>query len=316
MVRRSFSSLRGVSLSRALSLLSVLILSVPTLSVPGLAVNQFLSPTLYPTGVQLGSFNPQQTIGDFNGDGKLDVLLISSSFGTTNISVLPGKEDGSFGTPILTNVAASLSLIKNQPLAVGDFNGDGKLDVAVLAGSVQKIGLLLGNGDGTFTYQLTSNTFSAPISSLATADFNGDGKADIVVGGFTSAGLVASVQVLLANSDGTFQAKTAKTFQLPASSTQTALTLIPGIFKLGGQTDVVVGDSLGTNIFRLSGNGAGTFQSPKTVALGLGSAPGLTAGDFNGDGKLDLAAQGNSFSATAMERSRLPRAPLSTLCPI
>ena len=306
MVTRSNSILRGVSPSRALSLLSLLVLSVLTLNVRGLAVNQFLTPTTYPTGFPIltRGASPNQTLGDFNGDGKLDVFMFGPGVppNQLRISVLPGKGDGTFGAPTLTDLAVTINgCYQNvsQPLAVGDFNGDGKLDVAVLDRSTQGVGLLLGNGDGTFRYQAVSNTFSVSINSLLAADFNRDGKADLVVSGIKNpaSSAVATVQVLLGNGDGTFQAQTPATFPLFGTSGHTVSELILGDFNLDGKIDVVLSDNQGVNLYLLPGNGDGTFQSVKTVAqgTGFGTGFGLIAMDLNGDGKLDIAEQGKIF---------------------
>ncbi len=285
MVRRTFSSLRGVSPLRALCLLTVLLITSQVF-----AVNQFLTPTTYPTGLPK-NFYPQQAIGDFNGDGKIDVLLIApyAPLNQTKISVLPGKANGTFGAPILTNLSAAIDL--SLALAVGDFNGDGKLDVAVSDRSSQKLALLLGNGDGTFSYQLTSVALSTGGGPVAAVDLNGDGKTDLIFLSISSS-LVASVQGLLSNGDGTFQAQTPVSFALPPS-TQGALTPpILGDFNLDGKIDFALGDYYGNFAFLLLSNGDGTFQYKGATAIGAANSSSLAAGDFNRDGKLDLVGNG------------------------
>ena len=137
--------------------------------------------------------------GDFNGDGKLDIIAASAS-----LEILLGNVDGTFQPPQIIGGGYSV--------AVGDYNGGGKLDVAaagsLIAGSSQ-LAILLGNGNGTFqppkTYAPPPNTYS---SSVATADFNGDGKLDLAVGYYSvppSHTLEGSLSVMLGNGDGTFQ---------------------------------------------------------------------------------------------------------------
>src|SRR4029077_4752748 len=86
-------------------------------------------------------------------------------------------------------------------VAVGDFNGDGKLDLAVTNKGDKTVSILLGNGDGTFQSQTTVPTGLAP-DAVVTGDFNGDGKPDLAVANFTD----GTISILLGNGDGTFTA--------------------------------------------------------------------------------------------------------------
>src|SRR5215472_3248487 len=142
---------------------------------------------------------------DFNGDGNLDLAAGNDVNGTVLVVSL-GYGDGAFnmvsGSPF--GVSGSVNSI-----VVGDFNADGKLDLAVatvdltVAGSGSVI-ILLGNGDGTFT-QAAGPPISLPsASAIAAADFNGDGKLDLAV---TSNGR-NTVSILLGNGDGTFSPPT------------------------------------------------------------------------------------------------------------
>jgi hypothetical protein len=200
-------------------------------------------------------------VADFNGDGKLDLL---SGDGTLDL----GTGNGTFtpGTPI-----------SGAPLAVADFNGDGRADI--LEQTTGTLVVLLGTGNGTF--QAPVNTASgANLSVVAAADLNGDGKAD-VVGLFNN-----TLVVYISKGDATFAAG------VPYNLGGTVLGL-PGISFGDFDGDHIV-DIAVTALISSSqelvflGKGDGTFQPAKTSALSYAETY-AAAGDFNGDGKLDLA---------------------------
>jgi hypothetical protein len=116
-------------------------------------------------------------VGDFNGDGKLDLAVANrGTFPYTNssVSILLGKGDGTFLPPV--NYAAG---IHPSSVAVGDFNGDGKLDLAVVSSGTVRV--LLGNGDGTFQTNNVSYVPGIGPWPVAVGDFNGDGHPDLAV---------------------------------------------------------------------------------------------------------------------------------------
>jgi len=144
-------------------------------------------------------------VGDFNGDGKQDLLIgqnISSQSGFT-LAVLPGKGDGTFSAPVITSNSGASCVT-----GAADFNGDGKLDLVLCAGGLNLSYIALGNGDGTFR---TSQNDLIHLQALvvAVADFNGDGKQDLLtVPGGMDIGDLAGVRILFGNGDGTFTAGT------------------------------------------------------------------------------------------------------------
>jgi hypothetical protein len=160
---------------------------------------QFGQPITSPAG---GKQPLDFAVGDLNNDGIPDVVVANNGDphdgSGANIAVLLGNGDGTFRLP-LTYLAGS------QPyhVVVGDFNGDGNLDVAVI-NTTNNVLVFLGNGDGTLQAVKSYPAGNGPIS-IATADFNGDGKLDIATADFNDPHSHSYVAVLLGNGDGTFQ---------------------------------------------------------------------------------------------------------------
>jgi hypothetical protein len=274
----------------------------------------------FPTAVEYGQqVTGPLAAGDFNGDGKLDLLgVIATNFGAA-VSVLLGNGDGTFGFPVNTITTVSGNGVVAQVIAIGDFNGDGKLDVAALVATgvaPLQVLILLGNGDGTFTVGPIYNAGANP-ASIATGDLNGDGNLDIVVGNATQAlGTVTDpeVAVLLGNGDGTFQAP------ITTIAGNGNYSVAVADFNLDGMADVVLNDTGWSDVSLLLGNGDGTFQSPMQFFIGdsLGSyTPGLgtfAIADFDGNGARDLAVSGSNGVSLLLNAagSNAPAAVLST----
>lgn len=165
---------------------------------------------------------------------------------------------------------------KQYGIVTGDFNGDGKLDLAVANYSSGTVGILKGNGDGTFQTQVTYPVGTKPYA-LAVGDFNGDGKLDIVVANSGD----DKIGVLLGNGDGTFQPQVLySTSNLPES-------VAVGDFNGDGKLDIVVGNFGADSVGILLGNGDGTFQAQ--VSYPVGNKPtSVAVGNFNGDGAHDV----------------------------
>ncbi len=216
---------------------------------------------LYKSGVTLES---AIAVGDVNGDGIPDLLTVGEpydySFG--EIGVLLGTGKGKFGPAAMYYTGGTYPI----SIALGDVNGDGKLDL--LIANYENIGVLLGNGNGTFQQ---AQTFGLGANAVALADVNGDGKLDLLVATDTNN------EVRLGNGDGTFQE--ARNFGMGGYAI--AVTDVNG----DGKLDMLL---VGSGVGVLLGNGDGTFQPPQGYPSGGNGPNSISVADVNGDGKPDL----------------------------
>jgi FG-GAP-like repeat/Abnormal spindle-like microcephaly-assoc'd, ASPM-SPD-2-Hydin/FG-GAP repeat len=196
---------------------------------------------------------------DFNKDGKLDAAVASNSA----MGILLGNGNGTF-QPQVTYGTTTPSFV-----AVGNFHGNGNIDVVTADTSGNTVSLFPGNGDGTFGFATSFPTGNSVAGSLVTGDFNGDGKLDLAL---------ADGNVLLGDGDGTFGA--AVSAYPPGVSIQTA------DFNNDGIPDLALTTSTGVEV--MLGKGDGTFASPTVSNLGFAQSA-ITVSDFNLDGKQDIA---------------------------
>ena len=189
----------------------------------------------------------------------------------TNVATVFGQ---SFAAPVDYAVGSNPAAA-----AYGDFNGDGKADLAVANNGTNNVSVLLGNADGTFGAK-TDYDVGQPAYGVVATHLNGDGKLDLAVE--TSFSLTQRVSVLLGNGDGTFQPRVDYSFS--GLSQPNAIQVSD--FNNDAKTDVVVVNGSGATVFL--GNGDGTLGTPANYG-GSNFATSVAVGDFNADGKIDLA---------------------------
>jgi Big-like domain-containing protein/VCBS repeat protein len=245
-------------------------------------------------------------VGDMNGDGKADVVVayfngLSRTSSQMTVQSLISKGDGTFtaGNGQTFNVSASLQLTGFSPVALGDLNGDGKLDIAALfleqtgrSSGNFVVTTALGNGDGTFgtlgTNSVIADSWSqfGPPSETGVQilDINNDGKNDVL----TAAGLY--LYVALGNGDNTFATPVKSTFAGDAA-------MVFADVNGDGKPDVISGGSGVVSIYL--GKGDGTFAAPSQSGQYIADPPvgtqELAVADLDGDNKLDVIALSDEY---------------------
>ncbi len=268
------------------------------------------APTSATTISAVNSVSPAFAVGDFNGDGKPDILgasLTSAGGFSSGLQLLTGDGKGDF-TPGHSTTGTTPSII-----TAADMNGDKKLDTVFLDGSnsagfVSNVGVALGNGDGTFQ---TVTDYPIPVGGavqdMILGDFNGDGEPDVLLTtAGAKSGAFSTTYLFLNKGDGTLAA--AKEVDTPISGFALAAADLNGDGKLDFVATNTDNDITGTpgSMQVYLGNGDGTFAAPVTYTLPE-IAPGPVAiADMNKDGKLDILAISRDQAFTSATFSIFP----------
>ena len=262
------------------------VLGTGTLGTPAFAQSFIQAPN---SPISTGNQPAAGGSGDFNGDGKPDLAIMSSE--TNSVYILLGNGDGTFtaatGSPIF-GVGTTPCNFNDQPsncsMAVGDFDHNGTADLAVTSGGDNTVIILLGHGDGTFTpangSPISVGTFP---EAVRIGDFNSDGLLDLAVANAKD----DTVSILLGNGDGTFTQASGS----PISVGKFPFFLAVADFDGNGTADVAATNQGDNTVSILLGNGDGTFTQASGSPVPSGNYnPGpVVAADFNGDGVVDLA---------------------------
>jgi hypothetical protein len=219
--------------------------------------------------------------GDFDGDGRQDIVTANSEDNT--VSLLLGGGDGTFHQPLRYPTDEANSIIS------GDFNGDGIPDIAIGKEIVVGIQIFFGNGDGTLRPPVEIAT-DLNVLELAVADFNHDGIPDLVATGLLNSNPI--LRILPGHGDGTF----GPPIDRPAHF-QVLRSLAVADFNSDGVPDIATlgGDPVNPGMFLhiYFNNGDGTLRDPVSTSLGF-QADGIAAADFNHDGEMDVVVGRNN----------------------
>ena len=238
--------------------------------------------------IAVGSGPSGAAVGDYNGDGLADLAV--SSFVAGNVSVLLRQPGGGFAL----EGGAAISLgTRISAIAAGDFNSDGRLDLAATQNDRNQVVVLLRNGQNTgFSAQPPSPTGATPVA-IAVGDYNGDGLADLAIVNRSG----DSATILLRVPGGTFTAEAV----VPVGDDPVGI--VAADFDGNGRADFAVPNYVpGTvSVFlRQPANDGFAAEPPIPVSA---SPAGVDAADFDRDGRPDLAVAANSGAVAILRRN-------------
>ena len=240
-----------------------------------------LDTTFTPVSASPDFFVPSPAgVGDFNGDGHLDVVGLANGQFNHQFVFFAGHGDATFEPPVLISVPGQSSTVTS--VVIADFDADGKPDVAFSEGtafsSTGQITVLRGDGQGGFQLTAAMAVNDSLFAGLVAADFDGDGFPDIATAGGDAFGGNAELLVLRGRGDGTFDLPLVK----PLNGFAAALSV--GTFRQPDREDLVL--RLDNQTVLLKDNSDLTFADPEPIADVRAQASAVA--DIDGDGKLDL----------------------------
>ncbi len=255
----------------------------------------FNLPNALSVGASLINPNPKSVVlGDINGDGTLDI--VTADYNSNTVSILPNNGT-SFSNPIILSVGTEA--VNPQSIALGDLNGDGKLDIVTADFNSNSVSILINDGINGFKSAevLSVGDDANNPNSLALADLNGDGKLDIVTANLTS----NNVSILFNNALGGFKEpillKTASDH--PSEVKLADVNGDNSIDIITSNRNTTSSSKLNSNgISILTNNGVGGFNEANTVNTGGGitGAYALATTDIDGDGKVDIVTSNTTSS--------------------
>jgi hypothetical protein len=233
-------------------------------------------------------------VADVNGDGRLD--LVTANQFSSDVSILLGNGAGGFSPAPGTPPAVGTGPFG---IAAADLNRDGKVDLAVANFTAESVSVLLGDGAGGFSLAAGSPIALTHPWAIAVADVNRDGKADLAV----TDGYANGAYVLLGNGAGGFSVTPDSPIYVGLTSRAATAADLNG----DGKPDLVVSSGGAGDLSLLVGDGAGGFVDAAGTPQGVGTEPrGVTAADFDRDGKPDLAVAIFNYDNLTILRNTTP----------
>jgi FG-GAP-like repeat len=251
----------------------------------------FAPPSNFVIDYRPGSAVDAVGLGDFNNDGKLD--LVTTTYSGDNILIALGNGSGGFSSA--TNFAVGVS---PKSIGVGYIDGDGNLDLVTsnYVGSNQgSLSVLFGNGSGGFSVATNIPSVGDLPISVQVADFNGDGKPDLATANYFS----NNVSIVINNGNRTF----ATPIKIAVGTGPSSMRL--GDFNGDGTVDLITANVSSNNVSVLLGNGNGTFNPALNSPTGTSQPRYVSVGDFNSDSRLDLAIANGSNNNVSISLGNL-----------
>jgi hypothetical protein len=230
------------------------------------------------------------SVGDLNGDSRLDFVLALPNSGAGRVAAVLNEGNGSFRVGSYYSMGGHVLSVR-----VGEVNGDGILDfvAAATTSTVNRSGgrLYIGRGDGNFVYSTALDTGTGNVTGPQIADFNRDNRTDILIGNYSDNNIA-----LLLGTGGTG-------FQPPARYSAAPYPLVPVVADMNadGWPDIVTSNAGTSNCSVLLNKGDGTLDTAQQFPSGGSNTRGCDVGDLNNDGRPDIVlANENTRNVTVL----------------